>query len=106
VTPLTIFTPAANTNGAIIWSAQLTDEPGAATQILETFIAKTSAPTTVGDGEIILQSQHAAMVSGGRCFAASLAQPQRIAAGKGLYFISSVASLAGAGLRSCRYTLL
>lgn len=101
-TPLTVFEPGANTNGAIIWQAEAWDS--AAGSWSQTFIAKGSAPATVVDGEIVAQSifQIAATAN---VYAIKTEEPRRIAAGLGLYFISSTAGAAGA-LRNCRFTLL
>lgn len=105
-TPLTVFTPAANLNGAIILSAEISDFD--ATFSSGGFIAKSSAPTSVNDGELILMSRTIGaysttnLISGG-----SLPKEQSIAAGLGLYFIrGSALSVSMPNSRSCRYKLL
>lgn len=99
--PETVFTPAANANGAILWSAQFTQNagtPGAG------FVAKTSAPTTVIDGDQILGTC-VQTYSGGIYFeSGALPNPVKIDAGKGLYFINTAAT-SGAN-RNALYTLL
>lgn len=101
--PLTVFTAAANVNGAILWSAGASD--GVAGVFVQTFVAKATAPATAGDGEIIAQSLPTAGVSTTLYQSIDLQQPRRIAAGLGLYFISSVAGSAGF-FRHARFTLL
>lgn len=100
-TPETVFTPAANTLGAWVWLAsfvQNAGSPGAA------FVAKTSAPTTVIDGDVI-QSTSVQTYSGGIYFeCGQLPTPVFIPAGRGLYFINT--GLAAGALRSCLFTLL
>ncbi len=101
-TPLTIFNAAANLNGAILWAAGSTDI--ASSNQRQTFVAKATAPASVFDGDVIVMSDvcQAAVDNALNC---RLYNPQRIAAGLGLYFISSVNGVAGYG-RHARYTLL
>lgn len=102
-TPETIFTPAANVNGAILHSAQFYSQcgsGGANTALL----AKTSAPSSVTDGDGILSADSAASQAGAPALTASLQNPIRIPAGKGLYAISAI--LETVGSRSALYTLL
>ena len=101
-TPLTIFTPAANVNGAIIWTAESSDVSGS--NNLQSFIAKNAPPANVYDGEIIALGK-AGPFAANVGVTVELAQPQRIAAGLGFYFISGFVGLAGFG-RHARYTLL
>ncbi|CDN87488.1 hypothetical protein BN948_01910 [Hydrogenophaga intermedia] len=103
VTPLTVFNAAANPNGAILWSAGASDATSSAT-IVQAFVAKATAPTGVGDGDVIAQSVFSQ--SGSVQIAnIDLQQPRRIAPGLGLFFISSTAG-GGAWFRHARYTLL
>lgn len=101
-TPITVFTPAVNINGAVLLSAHMADIATAAQ--LQVFIAKNSAPANIGDGEIMLMSAPSA-VGAAQYSANSLHEPMYIGAGKGLYFISSFAGAAGWN-RNCRYKLL
>lgn len=104
-TPLTIFTPAANVNGAIIHSMEAMDS--FTVSGFQSFIAKASAPTSPVDGQIIAQT--VAMVrsdAGGATFHGVVREvPTQIAAGLGFYFIS-ISAGAASQLRNCRYTLL
>lgn len=101
-TPLTVFTPAANVNGAIIHSADAQDITTVG--FIQTFLAKASAPTGYTDGEIIAMSKYWP-ITGNNVQNLTLQNPTRIAAGLGLYFLSSQNGTAGY-LRTCRYTLL
>lgn len=103
-TPLTVFAPGANVNGAIVWSMEALDS-NAASFPVQTFLAKASAPATFADGEVIAQSTPGAMNSASAVSTIRREQPTRVAAGLGLYFISSLAGTAGY-LRNARYTLL
>lgn len=94
-----IFAPGANVNGCRILTAHLSDLNGAPAVL----IAKAgAAPTSIYDGEIIAMSKH---VTSGNNQNIDLQYPQTIAAGLGLYFISTQASSAPYG-RACRYKLL
>lgn len=102
-TPETVFTPAANINGAIIHSAQFLhfDAAGVA---LPAYLSKASAPASVIDGDAILSTDCYAPFTGQNSHFGSLKRPLRISAGKGLYFISNI--LQSAASRSVLYTLL
>lgn len=103
-TPVTIISPGANVNGALIFSMKARDDVGAATT-RQVFIAKASAPANITDGEILAMTLPGS-VSGTSDFAyIDEQQPTRIAPGRGLYYLSSLGS-GSSGLRSCRYTLL
>lgn len=99
-TPLTVFTPASNTGGVILLGAWAADMAAAASSPIQAFLAKNAAPANIGDGEI---------VAGGNYFVGStyggsninLAIPQYIAAGLGLYFISTGAG--GGNYRAARW---
>lgn len=101
-TPDTIFTPAANVNGAILLYAESTSL-NTTSQIFPTFIAKMSAPVNVSDGEVIHRSQLAAFINTNFVEAGCLQEPQFIPAGLGLYYIQSGPSTP---TRSCRFVLL
>lgn len=101
-TPLTVFNAAANVNGAIIHSADAQDIASASFQ--QTFLAKATAPAGIADGAIIAMSKYWP-ISGNNVQNLTMQTPTRIAAGLGLYFISSLAGAANM-LRTCRYTLL
>lgn len=96
-TPQTIFAPGANVNGAIVWMA----EAGDVASGIITFLAKSSAPTGITDGEIIAVGADVAVNRP----IAKLLMPQRLAAGLGLYVICSTVGAAGAP-KAARFTLL
>jgi hypothetical protein len=103
-TPLTVFAPGANVNGAVVWQASAVD--AVASVAHQVFIAKASAPATVIDGEVIAQSLVTAVTPGVNVIVGiDLCNPRRIAPGLGLYFISGLAGTS-AMMRSARYTLL
>jgi hypothetical protein len=105
-TPDTIFTPAANTNGALLLSANF--NIGQAANGVAGFITKASAPTTVLDGSPVLMSGVKGLAGTALLSYGDLQVPQFIAAGQGLYYISSVATATSDGysFRGCRYRLL
>lgn len=100
-TPLTVFTPASNPNGAILLSAYCYDSAINTSQV---FIAKSSAPGSITDGEVLMAGTtmggSATLYMGG-----FLSYPQFIPAGKGLYFIGSQVGATGQ-TRSARYRIL
>lgn len=99
-TPDTIFTPAANANGAIILSANIGHYETASGGLA--FLAKNAAPTGLLDGEVV----HAMAFTN---ITYSLAMPNAVfvPAGKGLYYIANAATTTFTqNFRSCRYKLL
>lgn len=102
-TPITIFAPGANVNGAIIHSASFADQHTAPSVM--TLIAKASAPAGTDDGQIIMLAG-TSPVSGGNYMYAQKEVPTRIAPGLGLYIIASSASVGASPVQSVRYTLL
>lgn len=104
-TPDTVFAPAANVNGAIIWHAQFLTQNAAT--IGAGYLAKTAAPANITDGDLILSAEHASLIGANQMFGGTLPRPLKIAAGKGLYYLSTTAEVgAGLTLRSVLYTLL
>lgn len=103
-TPVTVFTAAANVNGALIWSAQHADIHGGGGAIA-TLVAKATAPANILDGEVIAMSENAASGTG-PATNIQLRQPTRIAAGLGLFFLVNQASSGSSTARACRFTLL
>lgn len=101
-TPDTVFTPAANTNGAIVHVAHFSQE--VATGLNCSYVAKASAPANPLDGDVILSPNAVSLVAGSRGNGGQLVRPIKIAAGKGLYFISAAAELIAS--RHVLYTLL
>lgn len=98
-TPDTIFSPASNVNGAIVWDAQY--GTSAAANGSASILAKTSAPASVIDGDVIVSVS----VASGVICRGNTVRAVRIAAGKGLYRISSQAE-GSAAIASTLYTLL
>jgi hypothetical protein len=103
----TIFTPAANTNGAIVQYAVAMQCDGVNFG-MPSFLYKSSPPATIFDG-VVIASTHklfgaAGAGSGGGC---ELQAPVYIPAGNGFYFITSYASgVTVNNGRSARYKLL
>lgn len=98
-----VFTAAANVNGAIIWSAAMADLMATAGTM--SMLAKATAPANTADGQILMLQQMMP-VAGGIYSHGQKEYPTRIAAGLGLWFITSIASGSNTPIRSCRYTLL
>jgi len=104
-TPLTVFTPAANVNGAIVWTAESNDYLSVPT-CNGGFIAKASAPASHVDGIVVAKMFIDAIVSTtNTAYKAQLQRPFRLAPGLGLYWIQNTAGTAGFG-RNASYTLL
>lgn len=104
-TPLTVFAPGANANGAVLLSADINDVNSVGS--IQVFIHKASAPASVTDGAVLLQAKTSALPSASASLAGRSEYPQYIPAGQGLYFISSAISPSGVySMRSCRYKLL
>ena len=100
-TPITVFTPAANVNGAILLSASMHSSE-AATH-MTAFLARTVAPTSVFDGEVFLLAAFTGSSNG----SAQLHSSQFIQPGQGLFFIASSAVNANIySGRACRWRLL
>jgi hypothetical protein len=101
-TPIVVFTPASNTNGVVLMSAAATNQCNSGLAV-EAFIHKTSAPVSLSDGSIVLQSVMHAIVPS--CVISSqLPKDQLIPAGHGLYFISNIGNAAGNNIfRSARW---
>lgn len=101
-TPQTVFAPAANPNGAILWAAKFC--VGFATYSEVAFVAKDgAAPATAVDGDVMCSGDIITLP--GPVVAGRLEAPLLIPPGKGLYFIATLA-LANLFSRNCKYTLL
>lgn len=102
-TAQTVFSAASNVNGAIVHAASFSDY---ATGVLSSaFLAKTSAPANVTDGDAILSGENITFIGSSEySSSASLKNPIFIPAGKGLYFISNINEIFAS--RSVLYTLL
>ncbi|MBL0233278.1 MAG: hypothetical protein IPQ08_06395 [Chitinophagaceae bacterium] len=104
-TPDTVFSAAANVNGAIVWLASLTTV-GTSQPAHVGLVAKATAPASIIDGDLILCSDNTSASASSNFGSASLKTPIKIPAGKGLYAISTAAEQASYSLRSVLYTLL
>ena len=90
-TPETIFTPAANVNGAVVLSGGMTSSNGANITTCG-FIAKSgAAPTNIGDGTVIFMPCDMVTVSTGYHRAGSMKNKAYIPAGMGLYALTTLA---------------
>lgn len=103
VTPVQVFAPGANVNGAILWAVGGNDSFGA--NASQTFVAKATPPANTFDGQIVCQANITNIAAGTVGLTFSLPTPQRIPPGLGLYFISSINGSPAFG-RHCIYSLL
>lgn len=105
-TAATVFTAAANTNGAIVYAARFAENPGAAVGFLtNAFLAKATAPANATDGIPVLTT-NALGGANSHTFGGFLERPIFIPAGLGLHYITTVAMSSGYSFRSVLYTLL
>lgn len=102
--PSTVFLPAANTGGAVVWAAEFSSGNGSSAWQQASFVAKSSAPTTVKDGVVVAGVSGYAANGTNIVATGQLVNPIRLPAGLGLYFISSQGE--SMGFRSALYTLL
>lgn len=98
-----VIAPGANTAGAVVLSAS--GSYGAATTPAGVFIAKGSAPASITDGEVIAAPLSIVLISASIYENIQLPKEQYLAAGLGLYFISTAGVSAG-GIRAARFKLL
>lgn len=101
-TTTTVFLAAANVNGAIIHSANVAEFSTA--MVRNALIAKATAPTQITGEEVLMLSKASSFGNTYYFGGGDLTTPQRIAAGKGLYFFTVDAQVGS--LKSVRYTLL
>lgn len=105
----TVFTGAANINGAIIWSASFTGITATSSgNKLSALLAKSSNPSSITDGDVILGTD-LSLSSGATAYFITngkLERPVLIQAGKGLHFITSFNDVAGCSSRHVNYTFL
>lgn len=101
--PETVFTPAANVNGAIVHYASYSMALGANSSMTFGYIAKASAPVNILDGDVIPMIGNMAAGSA-QIGNYSLDKSIRIPAGKGLYALTGIAE--AVAFRSVLYTLL
>jgi hypothetical protein len=104
-TPLTVFAPASNVNGAIVDTAQIGEFSN--TNIIIAFIAKASAPASVIDGTPVLSSAPTGSISTNIFYSGNLPKSIYLAAGQGLYLIcNATIGATGVTVHACRYKLL
>lgn len=103
-TSATVFTPAANVNGAIVWRAGAHSFNASQFGQLS-LIAHTAAPNSPTVGDVIGMQTAAAESGTDRVLILSLSDPVFIPAGKGLYFNVTIAETAN-NYRHAVYTLL
>lgn len=102
-TPETVIAPGTNTAGVIVLS--LSGAYGGATTPAGVFIAKTSAPANIADGEVIAAPATVVLISASIYETIQLPKEQYLSAGLGLYFIATGGVSAG-GIRACRFKAL
>lgn len=100
-TPKTIFTPAANVNGAIVLSASFSEN--LASGFFHSLLAKVSAPASASDGELLMTVSPQGSTGSVLLTCTHLPYAMRVAAGLGLYYFPNTASN---GVRGARYILL
>lgn len=109
-TPDTIWTPAANVNGAVLWAAFAATRNQTPTFTAMSLLAKTAAPGTVIDGDLLTQMCAGPIDAGAVTNVTALYELKRavrVAAGKGAYHFNIAADGAfNTILRSALYTLL
>jgi hypothetical protein len=101
--PDVVFTAAANVNGAIIQRVSYSSWH-ATSGGFGAFIAKATAPTTLIDGDVICSADSISFIGTQQEDSGKLEAPIKIAAGKGLYFMTDLAE--SRALRSVLYTFL
>lgn len=101
-----VFLPGANTNGAILLTADINAYDNT-TSCLGAFVAKSITPTSINDGDVLLTSKVTAIAGASAASSGTLPEMQFIPAGLGLYYITSNNLLTYAlQHRACRYKLL
>jgi hypothetical protein len=104
-TAVQVVAPASNINGLVVLSGEISTYSGAATG-LQAFLAKSSAPSSITDGEMVLLSKlvYNSPVAGNF---GQLSQPITLAAGLGLYFIGDQSiGVSFGNSRAVRYKVL
>lgn len=102
-TPETVFTPATNARGAIVWVAEFVEKAGSFTCVGSKFIAHTATPAAVTDGDTVTGVNASSHTGTEMIVAGRNLKPIKIPAGKGLYFWPNV--LETNSSRSVLYTL-
>lgn len=100
-TPITVFTPASNTAGVILQAATIQEIQSASGSLV--LIAKNSAPASITDGEVIFTATNYTSVGASAYQGSDLKMPQHIAAGLGLYYITTGTSSASGLVKMARW---
>jgi len=103
-TPQNIIAAASNTAGYVLHNANWTFTFAAIPQVFSTLLAKTTAPTTATDGDILAAVKNANAVAGGSQHYGWLDRITRVSSGKRLDRITG--SLESGAACGCLYTLL
>lgn len=104
-TPITVFNPAENVNGAVIVRAAFVNMSMQVNIYYDcVLLAKNSTPTNSRDGLVIMQADSMSFISGYSNLSAKLENPIYIPKGMGAYFVSSVGTQGNKAL--CLYDLL
>lgn len=107
LTPIQIFSAAANTGGAMVLDAlSAYFDASGSSQVTDAFLAKATAPASLVDGEIVGIASLKVFATPNYGYSCDMNQQKMIAAGKGLYYMPASARGVNTTLRSCRYKLL
>lgn len=102
----TVVAPGSNTNGVIVWGAEIFSWVSAQAGWFG-LIAKSSAPASLVDGDVILTFAYSLPSAAGAVYPRSTrARAVFVAAGKGLYFRNGAAAIENQCYRSVLYTVL
>lgn len=104
-TPETVFTGAANVNGAIVHSAQMISVSGTALTLVS-LLAKATPPVNAVDGDSVLTCDGVNLFTGNFVNYGCLKNPVKIPSGKGLFFVVATNEAAAGNQRAVLYTLL
>jgi hypothetical protein len=104
-TPQNIISAGANVNGYVLWEGKL-QSVNATVVPLAALLAKTTAPATVADGDVLVQSGYSALAASPNVLVGggNLQKPINVAAGKRLDYICTPTET-GSSQRSVLYTL-
>lgn len=99
-----VFSAASNIKGAILHKAQFVNVNALGSSAA--YLAKSSAPANTSDGDAILTADFIGFITANYITGGALDGGVFIPAGKGVYFIDSVAQAAGQSTRAALFTLL
>lgn len=104
-TPDTVFAPGANANGAIVLRCGI-QSCSASGATAGAFVAKTSAPASFVDGDLLVATKGIVSVGANWLSAVQSEIPIYVPPGKGLYYMASYAETAGYLHRHCQFYFL